>query len=275
MDNRSIEEIRSHYEIEKELAKKLLDAPWPERSHLASTYYDELYRRVPEHPQLTKKNSTIAAESAVNTQMKFLKPYLKNCKVFLEVGPGDCALSIQVSNLVEQVYGVDVSSEITKLKVKPINFQLLLSDGRSIPLNKNTVNIAYSNQLMEHLHPDDAIDQLKNIYSVLVEGGKYICITPNNLTGPHDISMHFDDVATGFHLKEYSILELSQLFKGVGFSEVKASIGLLGVYLPVPINFLVAIEKLVSYLPNYLRKHVARTIPFRVFLDMIRVLGIK
>ena len=72
---------------------------------------------------------------------------------------------------------------------------------------------------MEHLHPDDAVDQLKNIYNALVNGGKYICITPNRLTGPHDISKYFDNVATGFHLKEYTVTELSGLFREVGFSD--------------------------------------------------------
>ena len=62
---------------------------------------------------------------------------------------------------------------------------------------------------MEHLHPDDALEQLQNIYSALVPGGIYLCITPNRLSGPQDVSRDFDMVATGFHLKEYTISELS------------------------------------------------------------------
>jgi SAM-dependent methyltransferase len=275
LDNRTNEQIREHYEIERDLARQLMNAPWQERSHLASSLYDELYRRVPHHPQHTQKNSIESASNAVNSQMKFLSPFLHGCRTFLEVGPGDCALSLNVANKVAQVYAVDVSSEITKIRQAPANFQLLLTDGRNIPLKSNSVNIAYSNQLMEHLHPDDAIVQLKNIYAALAVGGKYVCITPSRLTGPHDVSKYYDEVATGFHLKEYSILELYKLFKEVGFSKVKAWIGLLGIYLPVPVPLLAFMEKIILRLPKNLRKPVARTVPFRVFLNMIRMVGIK
>jgi predicted SAM-dependent methyltransferase len=51
---------------------------------------------------------------------------------------------------------------------------------------------------MEHLHPDDAFEQLKQIYTALTPGGLYICTTPNRLTGPHDVSKYFDETAAGF-----------------------------------------------------------------------------
>ena len=86
-------------------------------------------------------------------------------------------------------------------------------------------------QLMEHLHPDDALDQLQNIFTALTSAGVYLCITPNRLNGPHDISMYFDEVATGFHLHEYTITELSDLFKKVGFSKVRVYIWKRGLFL--------------------------------------------
>lgn len=139
-------------------------------------------------------------------------------KIFLEVGAGDCAFSFEVSKLVKKVYAVDVSEILTDNSVISENFKLILSDGSSIPVSKDSVDIAYSNQLMEHLHPEDAKTQLENIYSSLVDGGIYICLTPSKLYGPHDISKYFDSVATGFHLKEYTITELNKLFQQVGFS---------------------------------------------------------
>ena len=73
---------------------------------------------------------------------------------------------------------------------------------------------------MEHLHPDDAIVQLTNIKNALTNGGKYICITPNRINGPHDISRYFDKEASGFHLKEYTFTDLNKIFKNIGFSTV-------------------------------------------------------
>ena len=145
----------------------------------------------------------------------------------------------------------------------------------SVPLAGESVNVAYSNQLMEHLHPDDAVEQLRNIYDVLVPGGLYLCVTPSRLTGPHDISKYFDEVATGFHLKEYSISELHRLFQDVGFSKVRAYVGLLGVYMPFPLSLLSLFEKFVLKFPAKFRKKVACSLPLRVFLNMIRLAGVK
>jgi hypothetical protein len=53
--DRTAEQIREHYEIEKQLASRLRMAGKAERRTLYAALYDELYRRVPHHPQLTKK----------------------------------------------------------------------------------------------------------------------------------------------------------------------------------------------------------------------------
>ena len=87
-----------------------------------------------------------------------------------------------------------------------VKIHVVLSDGVSVEVPAASVTLAYSNQLMEHLHPDDALVQLRNIVRALAPGGLYVR-HPNRLTGPHDISMYFDRVATGFHLKEYTATE--------------------------------------------------------------------
>ena len=208
-EHRTTEQVREHYEIEKDLAIRLRNASKQERRHLYSSLYNEMYQRVPHHPQLTQKSSHQRTLAAVSAQIKLFKHLLGKEITFLEVGPGDCALSLEVTKYVKQVYAVDVSDEITKDLTPPKNFRLILSDGCNIPVPKNSVDVAYSHQLMEHLHPNDAFEQLQNIYNVLTPGGIYICITPNRLSGPHDISKYFDTMASGFHLKEYTVSELS------------------------------------------------------------------
>lgn len=276
-ESRTMEQLTAHYDIERELAGRLRNASKPERRQLYSTLYDELYRRVPLHPQLTRKSSPQERMQAVRSQMKFLAPFLRDNVTFLEIGPGDCALSVEANRYVKQVYAVDVSDEITKvgaLATRPPNFHLVLSDGSSIPVPPGSVDVAYSNQLMEHLHPDDAAEQLKNIYDALAPGGVYICITPNRLNGPHDISRLFDKVATGFHLKEYTTLELSRLFRKVGFSRVRAYIGARGKYIGLPAFPIVANETLLDGLPHALRKAIAGIQPFRSLLG-VRLVGMK
>ena len=126
---------------------------------------------------------------------------------------------------------------LLKLDRAPENFSFVLSDGSSIPIPAESVDVAYSNQLMEHLHPNDALEQLGNIYRSLKYGGIYCCITPSRVSGPHDISVYFDTVARGLHLKEYSYRELHDLFRRAGFRRVSYALGPLGQAVPPPLLF--------------------------------------
>lgn len=207
--------------------------------------------------------------------MKFLKRFMDNKNVtYLEVRPGDCALAIDVTKFATQVYVVDVSNEIVKGLTCPSNFHLVLSDGCSVPVAPCGVDVVYSNQLMEHLHPDEAFEQLKNIYNALLPGGIYICITPNRLSGPHDISQYFEELATGFHLKEYTISELSDLFRKVGFSAVKVFVGAKGIYVSLPTLPFILYETVLDRLPGKLKKAIVLREPFKSLLG-IRLVGTK
>ncbi|MBO0796254.1 MAG: methyltransferase domain-containing protein [Ktedonobacteraceae bacterium] len=101
---------------------------------------------------------------------------------FVEIGPGDCALSFAVAHGTKKVYAVDVSTEITASQTCPPNFALLLSDGCSIPLPDRSVAVVYSHQLMEHLYPDDALEQLEQVYRVLIPYG--IGRSPEQIAAP-------------------------------------------------------------------------------------------
>lgn len=273
-DQRTPEEIREHYEIEKKLAQRLLSSTSEERQTLYTSLYNELFRRVRSHPQLTIKSSQEESARRVAYELRHLDCFLKKDTTFLEVGPGDCALSFEVTNRVRTVYAVDVSDEITKNLSHPPNFRLILSDGASIPVPVGTVDVAYSNQLMEHLHPDDARKQLHNIYESLAPGGIYICVTPNRLNGPHDVSMYFDTVATGFHLKEYTVEELSHLFQTAGFSKVRTFVLLKKIRIFIPLFLVKFCEKILSVLPYSLRKSLASCWPVAKLLGM-RLVGTK
>jgi len=126
----------------------------------------------------------------------------------------------------------------------PENFSFALSDGTSIPVPSGSVDVAYSNQLMEHLHPDDALEQLANVHRALKPGSVYYCITPSRISGPHDISVYFDSVARGLHLKEYSYRELTDLFRRAGFRRVAYRVPRLGGAVPRPLLF--ALEALLE-----------------------------
>jgi hypothetical protein len=88
-------------------------------------------------------------------------------------------------------------------------------------------------------------------------GGMYVCITPNRLFGPHDVSKYFDRTASGFHLKEYTLSELKPLFQAAGFQRVPAYAGTRGRFAQVPLRAVTLLENIVSAFPWRLRRHAA------------------
>jgi SAM-dependent methyltransferase len=272
--NRTFDQIAQHYRVEKRLAKKLRNASPEDRQRMYSILYEELFRMVPHHPQLLRALSADNTYKSVSFQMRNIRPFLGKHCVFLELGAGDCALSIEVAKWVDTVYAVDITRKNIVQSRMPHNFKFVLSDGCSIPIEEKSVDIAYSYQLMEHLHPDDAAQQLRNVYKVLTPGGVYICDTPNRLSGPHDISGYFDRVATGFHLKEYTFSELSRLFTIVGFSRMRVHIRLAQIHISLPVFMGKMLEVPFHHLPDCLRRQVTSTWPFKLLLG-VRLIGTK
>jgi SAM-dependent methyltransferase len=180
-----------------------------------------------------------------------------------------------VARLVKKVYALDVSKEITTSVTGTQNIELVLFDGCNIPLPANSVKVATSIHVMEHIHPYDALEQLKDIHRILVDHGMYICVTPNRLSGPHDISMFFDEVPSGFHLKEYTNTELSNFFKQAGFSTVRTYGAVRGIYFNIPFFLIRFLESLLGGLPRPLRKVIARLPLIKSPLSDIRMVGTK
>jgi SAM-dependent methyltransferase len=219
-EQRTPERIRAHYEIEVELADRLRHAPPAERRVLYGTVYDELFQRVPDHPQLTRRADARDQAGYAGIQADLIRQFLPEGGSYVELGAGDCATARALVGYAGRVTAVEVSEEIVPDDL-PAGVTVAISDGVSVPVPEASADIVYSNQLMEHLHPDDAVAQLSAVARALKPGGRYLVITPNRLSGPHDVSRAFDDVARGFHLKEYTYRELSGLLRAAGFRRVK------------------------------------------------------
>jgi SAM-dependent methyltransferase len=237
-----------------------------ERRYLYSAVYDELFARVPDHPQLVRKLNERLRRAEVRSRMKLLSHYLHSEAVYLEIGPGDCALAIEAARRVSRAFAVDVSRAILSGVQLLKNLELLISDGSSIPVPPGSIDVAYSDQLMEHLHPEDAVEQLRNIHESLAPGGVYICVTPNRWSGPHDVSRYFDEAATGFHLHEYTVGELAQMFRETGFRNLRVLIGGKGAHVRAPVTLVSSLERLLQSLPPEFGRKLARRLPLRAVL---------
>lgn len=252
------EEHQNHYAVELELAARLRATPPEARGTAYTAVYDELFQRVPEHPQL--RIEPWRREQIVRQRLQFVGKFCRPDGVLLEIGTGDGMFSMLASDRVGRVIGVDVSSEILRLASARPNVEFQLTDGIHLSIETASVDVAFSDQLMEHLHPDDAAAQLSEIARVLRPGGRYVCITPNRATGPHDVSGLFGDETLGFHLREYASQELTDLFRQSGFGRVDYYAGGKGQYFPVPSPVLELLERTLLSLPTGLRRRVRRSL---------------
>lgn len=273
-DYRTAEELVEHYVIETALAKRLRTATSSERRTLYTKLYDQLFARLPNQPQMLRKQQKEKRIRSVGKKLSILRPFLNDKSTYLEIGPGDCQVAFAVAPLVKKSIGVDVSKIVAEQAELPPNFVLHISDGTNIPVEDGSVDVAFSDQLMEHLHPEDAYAQLENVFRALKPGGVYICLTPSRLNGPHDISRYFDHTATGFHLHEYTNRELKHLFLKVGFQRVRCLWGGGGWYFAVPAGLALCVESVIERLPIRWQKFVADWPLFRALIT-VRVVGVK
>ena len=263
---RNLADLRRHYEVERALADRLRASTGAQRRALYGEIYNELFARVPDHPQLTRKVSHERSREKYLAEFQLIRKFITPSTDFLEIGAGDCALSLHVAKRVRRVTALDVSDTILKDIAAPDNVMLRVFDGCELPLEPESIDVAYSNQVIEHLHPEDAAIQVTSILKALRPGGCYVCVTPNRLNGPHDISMFFDTVATGLHMKEYTYGDLDRFFRALGYDETRACLGLKGRFAALPVGLIGAVEGMLGVLPARARVAIGRTPLFQRFL---------
>lgn len=275
-DRRDHAALRRHYEIEKELAGRLRAATPGQRPELYRQVYDELFRRVPDHPQIVWKEGPAEQAARTAEQMGMLRSLLHAESVYVEVGCGDGHLARTIARQVRFAYGVDVSPVIAASEGGPANYApLYCRDGFSIPLADAAATVAFSNMLFEHLHPQDAVRHLSEVFRILRSGGVYVCRTPHRFTGPQDISQHFDVEATGLHMKEYTLRELRRLFGAAGFAPVRVKVRVKGRAVPLMTPVLSAAETALGLLPHRVRKLVCRSVFLRPLFTAVTLVATK
>jgi SAM-dependent methyltransferase len=257
---RTIEQLRNHYEVEKVLAAKLKQATREERKVIYETMYDELFSKVPDHPRLMRREDEVASQAANQSKLKLVQNFIDKSIIFMEFAPGDCKFSKEVSKYVARVYGVDISDQSGQVNNKPENFELIIYDGYNLDIPENSVDVVFSDQLIEHFHPEDTELHFKIVRRVLKPKGMYVFRTPHSFTGPHDVSGYFSDEPEGFHLKEWTYREIGQMLKnlnysswnGYWFAEGK------GILFRLPFMYFTIAESFLELLPRALKKRLSR-----------------
>lgn len=91
-------------------------------------------------------------------------------------------------------------------------------------------DVAFSDNVMEHLVPEDCQRHINSIFKALSDGGKLIIIMPNRLFGPWDITRIKDfsqsgqTDAEGGHVNESTHTEMTERLKIAGFRKVSTII---------------------------------------------------
>ncbi|HXH10159.1 MAG TPA: class I SAM-dependent methyltransferase [Alphaproteobacteria bacterium] len=268
---RTLQQLRNHYEVEKALAQKLKTASREERPQIYATMYQELFAKVPDHPRLTRREDPSAARRRVCRGLKLIQQALQPSTTFLEFGPGDCRFALEVAKYVGQVYAVDISCQIGNSQEIPPNFSFIAYDGYRLALPDQCIDVAFSDQLLEHLHPDDVRLHLQTVGRILKEGGLYIFTTPHRFSGPHDISRRFSDEAEGFHLKEWTYRELIQLLLELGFARLRGFRFARGSVLPAPLPLMTALERIFERREKSIQRKIGRWLMPHIILSATKL----
>lgn len=257
--DRSYEQIKNHYLVEKGIATRIKLATPDKRKEIYATMYEELFEKVPDHPRLTRRNSKELTRIALATKLALLKGLLDKTKVFAEFAPGDCKFSIEMAKYYEHVYAIDISDQRDRSECSPANFKLIIYDGYHLhDIAEKSIDVMFSDQLIEHFHPEETKAHFELVSRLLKAGGSYVFCTPHAYSGPQDVSMYFSYEAEGFHLKEWTYREVRELLKDSEYSKLNAYWFARGMRIPVPYALFLVTERILGVFPKRWYRPIAR-----------------
>ncbi len=213
--------VRQHWDLERRLARELLDSPREERWNTFERAYTSLYTNC---PWLNDAVDT----SVQNDQLDFghFLTLLKGAKDVYEVGSGKARL---LGYLARHGFRC-VATEITRERGERwtderTNVTWRCCDGVNLAEFEPAehYDAVVSTHVIEHFHPDDVLPHLKNVHAILKPGGRYVLSMPHKHAGPMDLSEVFGlDEPVCMHLREYTWAETERALRLAGFASVEA-----------------------------------------------------
>ncbi|MDB5143830.1 MAG: hypothetical protein JWQ66_2543 [Mucilaginibacter sp.] len=222
----TIDMVLKHWDLEKALTKQLFDSTPQNRKKVFYDAYNTLYNEL---PWLQKTGSINDGFSEQGYNEKWL-PILGDVtgKLIYEIGSGNGNLITFLASKGAMCVGTELSENRPSKHPKK-NLEWHNTDGVNLTdyEPKEYYDLVISDQVIEHLHPDDIGIHFKNVYGILKTDGKYIFYTPHYYIGPGDVSRIFGCVeAEGMHLKEYKYTEIYRLLKSAGFTKIDIPVNL-------------------------------------------------
>ncbi len=142
----------------------------------------------------------------------------------LDVGCGVGSLALYLSQLADQVTGIDISTRAIK-----IARQAALANQKSntlflvkkMTVQKNNYDLIIATEVIEHIASDQKFVQ--DIYSSLKKGGYFLLSTPSVNSWMYRSGWYDNFDHQVGHLRRYTVTELSQLLHQTKFKIVQVS----------------------------------------------------
>ncbi|MGB8951970.1 MAG: class I SAM-dependent methyltransferase [Candidatus Aminicenantales bacterium] len=259
-EGRTFDQLRNHYEVEKSLALRLKNTTREQRKALYPLLYEELFQKVPDHPRLAAREKAKQAQedNLIRRKFELVRKFIDRAAVFVEFGPGDCRFSAFMARHVKCVLAVDISDQRSPRFEAPDNFKFIPYDGYALDIKESAADIVFSDQLIEHLHPEDMELHFALVRKILREGGVYVFRTPHAFFGPHDISGYFSDEPEGFHLKEWTFSEIAGILERLNYSHWDAWMRRKNTYKRIPYGYFQIVETMLKNRPRRPRRLLSR-----------------
>lgn len=215
-----IDHVRQHVELEGVLTDRLIASPAAERASMFEEAYTELYSKLP-------WLASTGFSGGLEPWLMLMRP---GAKVY-EVGSGNGALA---RLLAKNGFNV-TATEITEKRghgetaAEPEGMHWQLTDGVHLDKFEEPESYDYviSNQVAEHLHPEDILTHFRTARLLLKPEGSYIARTPHRRHGPQDLTRVFKLKNPVFmHLHEFTYREFDSICTECGYSRVRAIVNL-------------------------------------------------
>ena len=215
--------ILKHWNLEKMLAKDLLQSTSENRWATFEQKYTLLYKELDWLNQLTATGHQESPEVKYKDWLEIIghKP-----QRIYEIGSGKGEM---ISLLAKQGHTC-IGTEITRERGQKYggehpNLSWKVTDGVHCEAfeSATSYDVVISDQVIEHLHPDDICLHLSGVKNILADEGRYLFRTPQKHLGPWDVSRVFKhNTPQAMHLHEYTYTELKKLAQEAGFQSSKA-----------------------------------------------------